>query len=205
MENSYYFKRGLTVFNHVAHIGSKVAKFLGMFIKSTCCTNISCSTKYFLAPILFNFICSNKVHRLFLLHQWSPISIVLVFKHFLHWCSPKVSVTLMFINVQVWVAPMFTKFISTLMFINAQVLASPTFTNVQVLVPLMFTNCNVQVFTAPMFTGWLSARNWGSTQESSTPQSAQSATLPIFPPFLLRKGFSTIWTMSTASTMSAIS
>ena len=50
------------------------------------------------------------------------------------------------------------------------------FTNVQVFTALMFTN--VQVLVTLMFTGWWSARNWGSTQESSTPQ---SATLPIFP------------------------
>ena len=136
---------------------------------------------------------------------------VLVFKHFLHWCSPKVSVTLMIINVQVLVAPMFTKFISTLMFINAQVLASPTFTNVQVLVPLMFTisvsytdvhqlQCS-SISSTDVHRLVVGARLRIHTGELDPPKCHSAH----FSSFLLCKGFSTIGTTSTASITSAIS
>ena len=149
-----------------------------MFIKSTCCTNISCSTKDFLAPMLFNFICSTKVHQLFLLHQCSTILTVPVFTHFLHWCSPKVSVTLMFINDQVLAAPMFT---------NVQVLTAPMFTK-----SISYTDVHRLVVGAQLriHTGELDPPKCHSVHFSS---------------FLPRKGFSTIWTMSTTSTTSAIS
>ena len=171
-----------------------------MFIKSTCCTNISCSTKDFLAPMLFNFICSTKAHQLFLLHQCSTIWTVPVFTHFLHWCSPKVSVTLMFINDQVLAAPMFT---------NVQVLAAPIFTksisytDVYQCSSISFTDvhqCSSISYT-DVHRLVVGAQLRIHTGELDPPKCHSAH----FSSFLLRKGFSTIWTMSTTSTTSAIS
>ena len=129
--------------------------------------------------MLFNFICSTKAHRFFLLHQYSPILIVPVFTHFLHWCSPKVSVTLMFINDQVLAAPMFT---------NVQVLAAPMFTK-----SISSTDVHRLVVGAQLriHTGELD------------PPKCPKCHSAHFSSFLLRKGFSTIWTTPTTSTTSA--
>ena len=152
-----------------------------MFIKSTCCTNISCSTKNFLAPMWFYFICSTKVHRLFLLHKCSPILIVPVFTHFLHWCPPKVSVTLMFINDQVLAALMFTKSIS---YTDDHQCSSVNCTNVHRLV----VGAQLRIHTGEL-----------------DPPKCPKCHSARFSFFLLRKDFSTIWTMSSTLTTSSIS
>ena len=154
-----------------------------MFIKSTCCTNISCSTKDFLAPILFNFICSIKVHRLFLLHHCSPIFSVPVFTHFLHWCPPKVSVTLMFINDQVLAALMFTKSIS---YTDDHQCSSVNCTNVHRLV----VGAQLRIHTGEL------------DPPKCLVDRVPKCHSAHFSSLLLRKGFSTIWTTSTTLTTS---
>ena len=122
--NSHYFKRGLTVFNHVSHVGSlkfqvkpkrlSIVKKISqnwLILKpcrKSCKIPRNVHRKFLLqnflfnerlfASMLYNFICSTKVHRLFPLHQCSPILFVPVFKHRVEICRVTTSGRVKFVQ-----------------------------------------------------------------------------------------------------------